>query len=590
MENSTVESEDVDISLSTCTERESEGARENGVHISTSEMGIQADFSDEESDLESFSSEGELVIAENEGRKDSSDSKVQDTGSKHSKSTQGEGTKTARKAIELKYIYGDDLSKNDIERLSKADVLVPPGLLIQNSSIPDAGHGVFANCEIPKHEFFGPYLGKIIEAKDAKNYEESHYIWEVKDDFGQLIHLIDGSDASQSNWLRYVNCARTVEEQNIQPVQYESSIYYMATQDISPKEELLTYYGQKYAKKLGLAIQKNDQNEAFQCRHCNKTYSNAACLIGHLKYKCNNGQQRSIFMPQPTDHVNPFKVDIPDDVVVRENEKMKKFRCPTCDKRFIRNYTLQCHMLIHSGKKDHVCETCGKAFTLAKHLQRHSLIHSGLKPYKCHLCGKSFTQQGSLQAHSRTHTGIKPYKCEVCGRAFALQSPLLSHMKTHQDEKAYKCSTCDKEFTHRNTLVRHELVHSGARPYTCSVCGKSFTQTNDLKRHSRIHSGIRPYQCHICGKAFTVEFTLVCHVRTHTGVKPYSCDYCSKTFTQPGARLKHIRKIHPDKPLPPSAKGRSSRGHGNAEKNGEEETKEDENVLNTSGGLNKTPE
>lgn len=63
--------------------------------------------------------------------------------------------------------------------VSKADVLVPPGLLIQNSSIPDAGHGVFANCKIPKHEFFGPYLGKIIEAKDAKNYEESHYIWEV---------------------------------------------------------------------------------------------------------------------------------------------------------------------------------------------------------------------------------------------------------------------------------------------------------------------------------------------------------------------------------------------------------------------------
>jgi hypothetical protein len=54
--------------------------------------------------------------------------------------------------------------------------------------------------------------------------------------------------------------------------------------------------------------------------------------------------------------------------------------------------------------------------------------------------------------------------------------------------------------------------------------------------------------------------------------------------------LKHIRKIHPDKPLPPSAKGRNSRGHGNAEKNGEEETKEDENVLNTSGGLNKTLE
>jgi hypothetical protein len=82
----------------------------------------------------------------------------------------------------------------------------------------------------------------------------------VKDDFGELIHLIDGSDASQSNWLRYVNCARTVEEQNIRPVQYENNIYYMATRDISPKQELLTYYGQKYAKKLGLEVPNKDKS------------------------------------------------------------------------------------------------------------------------------------------------------------------------------------------------------------------------------------------------------------------------------------------------------------------------------------------
>lgn len=519
----------------------------------TAEMGIQADFSDEEE----CDSENSFTDVDHEFSKGTTDAEqtssaiTQQEQSASLVNASRSAKVMARKIVELKYFFGEDLSKNELEKLSKADVLVPPGLVINTSTIPNAGHGIFARCEIPKHEFFGPYIGKIIDSKDAQNYEDSPYIWEVKDDYGQLVHLVDGSDACQSNWLRYVNCARTSEEQNMRPVQYENNIYYMATRDIHPGEELLTYYGGKYAKKLGLEVHKMMlPNECFQCRNCGKTYSNAACLLGHLKYKCSTGEQRSIFVPQPTDHVNPFKVDIPDDIATRENEKLKKFRCPTCNKGFIRNYTLQCHMLIHTGKKDHKCETCGKAFTLAKHLQRHRLTHTGERPYKCHLCGKAFSQQGSLQAHSRTHTGIKPYKCEICGRAFALQSPLLSHMKTHNNEKAYKCATCGKAFTHRNTLVRHELIHSGTRPYSCSKCGKTFTQTNDLKRHSRIHTGIRPYKCHICGKAFTVEFTLVCHIRTHTGVRPYTCDYCDRTFTQPGARLKHIRKLHPGKPIP----------------------------------------
>lgn len=42
----------------------------------------------------------------------------------------------------------------------------------------------------------------------------------------------------------------------MRPVQYENNIYYMATRDIHPGEELLTYYGGKYAKKLGLEVHK----------------------------------------------------------------------------------------------------------------------------------------------------------------------------------------------------------------------------------------------------------------------------------------------------------------------------------------------
>jgi hypothetical protein len=91
-------------------------AEGNGVR--TSEMGIQADFTDEDSDLDSFTSEGDLVITDiNEGTYDPSCSKrTQNVTENHSKSSKGEVAKNTRKAIELKYIYGDDLSKNDIER------------------------------------------------------------------------------------------------------------------------------------------------------------------------------------------------------------------------------------------------------------------------------------------------------------------------------------------------------------------------------------------------------------------------------------------------------------------------------------------
>ena len=66
------------------------------------------------------------------------------------------------------------------------------------------------------------------------------------------MHLVDGRDAFQSNWLRYVNCARIITEQNIRAVQYDGNIYYMATRQIEIGDELLTFYGEKFAKILGI--------------------------------------------------------------------------------------------------------------------------------------------------------------------------------------------------------------------------------------------------------------------------------------------------------------------------------------------------
>ena len=47
---------------------------------------------------------------------------------------------------------------------------------------------------------------------------------------------IDGEDVKQSNWLRYVNCARTKQEQNCEAYQYRGDIYYKTLRDITVGE------------------------------------------------------------------------------------------------------------------------------------------------------------------------------------------------------------------------------------------------------------------------------------------------------------------------------------------------------------------
>jgi len=58
------------------------------------------------------------------------------------------------------------------------------------------------------------------------------------------------------------------------------------------------------------------------------------------------------------------------------------------------------------------------------------------------------------------------------------------------------------------------------------------------------------YECSECGKRFPSQWKLERHFVVHTGMRPFICPYCSKSHTQ-GDNLKiHIRKVHPEYPVP----------------------------------------
>ena len=52
--------------------------------------------------------------------------------------------------------------------------------------------------------------------------------------------------------MRFVNCARNNEEENLIAFQFRGEIYYKTFKPVSKGQELLVYYGDEYAKDLGI--------------------------------------------------------------------------------------------------------------------------------------------------------------------------------------------------------------------------------------------------------------------------------------------------------------------------------------------------
>ena len=83
---------------------------------------------------------------------------------------------------------------------------------------------------------------------------------------------------------------------------------------------------------------------------------------------------------------------------------------------------------------------------LTHHQLSHAQPSNNTRPLTCDVCQKKFMNNSALACHMKIHSEEKYYSCPMCRQGYDMMVELKKHVEVHRINGFFPCSHCHKSF------------------------------------------------------------------------------------------------------------------------------------------------